>query len=427
MPTMNREAWLTRYVVLLRPVFAQAGFPLPRAIQVSIGFPSKGGLRKNGACVGECWEDEEGVAHIFISPVLELDDIGHTLVHELLHAALPGDGHQGKFPAGMKALGLVGPPSESVAGAELSDRLAELEARLGPYPGTPIRTDEAPAESGGKADERIIEKLKKLLALATSDNIHEAAAAAAKAQELIERYRIDRALLEGDEKETRAGDDPIATTVLHRFNGSRVMTWILNLAISLGEQNAVAVYYSNAYPATIEGAGTERDLATVAYMVQYLIREVERLLKDAVKLHRREHGFPPGRTWANSFRNGAVATIADRLARAKEETRRKLLEEAAKPVAEKYREAIEAHDMDRLLELDSKPKTEPSYALARVEAAIARVEEQAERVDDWVKQNLRLRTGTSRSWGVDRDGYAAGRKAGERVNLSPRNPRLTSG
>lgn len=46
-------------------------------------------------------------------------------------------------------------------------------------------------------NEEALERVKKLLQLAKSDNVHEAAAALALAQKVIDRHKIDAAALKG--------------------------------------------------------------------------------------------------------------------------------------------------------------------------------------------------------------------------------------
>lgn len=136
---MNREQWLQSAILHLRPDFEPIA-PLPDTLHVSVGFPSRGGLKLSGSkTIGECWNgacSADGAPHIFISPLLAdpcraLD----VLVHELIHAALPiGTGHKGPFKRAMLALGLEGKPTATTAGPELAKRLNGLLSDLGPYP-----------------------------------------------------------------------------------------------------------------------------------------------------------------------------------------------------------------------------------------------------------------------------------------------------
>lgn len=135
---MNREQYLHALTGRLRVDFADAGFPLPDTLHLSVGFPSKSALSRARRTVGQCWhakQSADGKHQIFISPLLGADDMAHVLVHELLHAALPPDaGHKAPFKQGMKKLGLTGKATATVAGDALKARLAEIMAGLGEYP-----------------------------------------------------------------------------------------------------------------------------------------------------------------------------------------------------------------------------------------------------------------------------------------------------
>jgi len=141
----NREQWLQNAVEELRPDFKQAGFPLPDAVKVSIGFPSRSALSAHKQRIGQCWDasaTKDQVAQIFITPLL--DDsvrILDVLVHELIHAAVGAKcKHRGplrlprSFVKAAIAMGLTGKMTETVAGPELVVRLNAIIEKLGPIP-----------------------------------------------------------------------------------------------------------------------------------------------------------------------------------------------------------------------------------------------------------------------------------------------------
>lgn len=133
----NREAWLEAAAEALKPLFADAGEQLP-PVHVSVGFPSTRALSAKRQRIGECWHPRisaDGLSHIFISPVLSDGVVAlSTLVHELIHALRPGDGHKKPFVEVMKKVGLEGKPTATVAGESLTQRLNALLEDLGPYP-----------------------------------------------------------------------------------------------------------------------------------------------------------------------------------------------------------------------------------------------------------------------------------------------------
>lgn len=140
---MNREAYLANMAERLRDHFTLSGYPLPEKIAYAVGFPSKGGRSKTRRKIGECWSPHctpDATIHVLVSPVLKTaDEAASTLVHELIHAAIGVErGHDRLFKSAMKAIGLEGKPTATVAGPELQLRLKDIIAQLGPYPHQPL-------------------------------------------------------------------------------------------------------------------------------------------------------------------------------------------------------------------------------------------------------------------------------------------------
>lgn len=149
--TDTREAWLRRAIDALRTRFESASYPLPSMIHVSVGFPSRGGLRgARGATLGQCWNgtcSADGAPHVFVSP-LHTESVAalDTLAHELVHSALPiGCKHSRKFVRACEAVGLsIGPPKSQKAGPELLVELGRLNAELGPFPHAALDANSLP-------------------------------------------------------------------------------------------------------------------------------------------------------------------------------------------------------------------------------------------------------------------------------------------
>lgn len=134
---MNREDWLSNAVSEIRPVFTALACPLPKKIAVSTGFPSIHARSLNRA-IGEhhsASASSNGTHQIFISPVIadEFEVFG-VLVHELAHSATDGDGHRGRFPSLVKALGLDGKPTETTVGVRFKTAYKAMVKSLGAYP-----------------------------------------------------------------------------------------------------------------------------------------------------------------------------------------------------------------------------------------------------------------------------------------------------
>lgn len=141
---MTREQWLLQMVERLRPVFAQAGHPLPAPIRVSCGWPTERALAPTGKnrSVGQCFStacSADGAHELFVSPALDDPErVSEVLVHELCHAVDNcRHGHGPQFRTIAIAVGLEGPMTATVAGPQLRER---LNALLSQMPGYPHRT-----------------------------------------------------------------------------------------------------------------------------------------------------------------------------------------------------------------------------------------------------------------------------------------------
>jgi hypothetical protein len=148
---LNREAWLTQAIDLLRTKFKKLGYTIPEKIHVSCGWPGCGSIKNR---VGECWDkanSKAGICEIFISP--RLDDtinptlgVLPTLVHELGHAILGHDvSHKKPFKKYMETVGLEGKVRSTYASEALIEMLKSIVNEIGPYPhnGMNIKNKEA--------------------------------------------------------------------------------------------------------------------------------------------------------------------------------------------------------------------------------------------------------------------------------------------
>jgi hypothetical protein len=131
---MTREGWLNAFINLARAKFAEVGAPLPKAIRVSIGFPSSG---CRGNRIGECWSDTasaDGHFEIFVHP--SLGDctmrVAEVLTHELVHCAVGLEAKHGKdFRKVAVALGLEGKMTATTGGNAWRDWALPLIEEIG--------------------------------------------------------------------------------------------------------------------------------------------------------------------------------------------------------------------------------------------------------------------------------------------------------
>jgi len=152
----------------------------------------------------------------------------------------------------------------------------------------------------------IIEKIKKLLALANSSNEHEAALAASHAQRLLSEHNLAMADIEATHKPDKA--DKVDTTI------SKTMPkWLRHLSAGVSTAfDCRSIHYPAAGKLTFIGVGADVQIA--AYTFAYLERTVRRLCSNYMKNH-----VNPGlanrhrELMRQSYYLGAVSTITTRL------------------------------------------------------------------------------------------------------------------
>lgn len=135
----NREAWLrVAYEVLRRELLPEA----PKSVAVTWGFPSRNATSRRKRTIGQCFGGNavrgeiEGGRAILVSPVIQGPlEIMATLLHEMIHAALPVDvGHRAPFSRLCKRVGLVKPWTATTPSPELKAKLESYIKKLEPWP-----------------------------------------------------------------------------------------------------------------------------------------------------------------------------------------------------------------------------------------------------------------------------------------------------
>lgn len=235
----------------------------------------------------------------------------------------------------------------------------------------------------------IQDKIRKLLRLAESSNIHEASNAAAHAQKLMEEHKLSRAVLGDIYDEPQIVQQEIADrgkldrVVLGKFVRN---DWRWSLACAVCMPNGCKPwvdYMMETSGRHLVAYGHEHNLATVAYLYQFLGAEIDRLADMLAS--------GEGRRYKNAFRYGAIDTIKQRLSEMQREAR-----STAKQTAQ---------------------LTGGSTALVRVEKAIVRMDGAIREVEAHMeKEGKRYRKGKSRV--TDGDGYRSGQSVGNRISLN---------
>lgn len=194
--------------------------------------------------------------------------------------------------------------------------------------------------SNGNGTDKVIDLIRKLLALSTSSNEHEAAAAAAKAQELLAKHELDMSQIQD-----RAAQED-AYVHFRRDTGGKQnqKTWRISLLGAVAKTSFCRVVFHTDGKVAHDQytiVGKAHNIEVVEYLFTYLAGEITRLATAAWKAadpdsktrsrwrrgvyKRDEYGdykAIPGHyervgvsaeTWKRAFAMGAVATIAERL------------------------------------------------------------------------------------------------------------------
>lgn len=165
--------------------------------------------------------------------------------------------------------------------------------------------------------EKLLEKLRAILALEASakacGSIHEAAAAAARAQAIMFRHKISA-------REVHVAPEVVG--IRSMSTDKQVVLWKLQLLGAVADANFCATMHSPGKrdgqhgaitkPSRLHIVGKPGDVDAALYVYNYLVREIGRLTRSSLEKANRA-GKPRGRGWANDFRTGAVATVAKRL------------------------------------------------------------------------------------------------------------------
>lgn len=232
--------------------------------------------------------------------------------------------------------------------------------------------------------EEALRKAISCLKLAKSTNPSEAALAAAKAQEIIDRYNLSVGDLQNGE-EPAENSEPIANTHEPLHHVCQVDTrWSTRLAGTIARRNGCRiVFYTQASgSAIIQIIGRTSDVNAVRYLFGWMEREVRRLTKQECQGRSRKYQV--------DFRYGVVDTIERKL-------------------DEQKRETIHA--------VQTESANNP-MALMKIKNSLVKREQHGLAVDSWMKSNMTgLRTAKHRKQ-LDISARAHGIRAGEAIKLN---------
>lgn len=152
----------------------------------------------------------------------------------------------------------------------------------------------------------IVEKIKKLLALASSSNEHEAALAAGHAQRLLSEHNLAMADIEAAHKPDTA--DTVETAA-----AKTLPKWLRHLSAGISAAfDCQAIHHPASAKLTFIGIGADVQIA--AYTFTYLERTVRKLCRTYMEQHVcSTHANRHRELMRQSYYLGAVSTITSRL------------------------------------------------------------------------------------------------------------------
>lgn len=185
--------------------------------------------------------------------------------------------------------------------------------------------------------EKVLERITKLLKLSKgTSSVEESATAAAQAQQLMLKYKIEQAALD----EHTADPEPVESPQ-PLFASKRMPSWKRSLSQVIATTNQVYTYRHG--PAVMM-VGAEDDINTVRYMFSYLVKEVERLA--------RTHCKGCDRTYGNNFRWGVVQALKVKFAEQRAEAARNADETTTRALVRIDKQLARAEDFAQKLHPD---------------------------------------------------------------------------
>lgn len=151
-------------------------------------------------------------------------------------------------------------------------------------------------------DSKVLEKIRRLLALSHSSNEHEAALAAAKAQELLFKYNLSANDVPGES--VRRED--FERQFIDVGNGA---TWRIRLIHAVSKYNFGKVIVLDRI-GKLALIAEPHNAEVILYIYQYVRNEIDRLADEAWAAQGKVGN---ARSWKGSFRLGAVQAVADQL------------------------------------------------------------------------------------------------------------------
>lgn len=291
---------------------------------------------------------------------------------------------------------------------------------------------------------KVIDKIRKLLALATSSNENEAASAAAKAQELMQEYDLSMEAVSTKTDQRLSGIERSERQTLRK--AGKPGGWKVALFNCVGATSDCWVYASDNnsrwYDSTGYLIGRSQDVEMAHYIFDYLVREMERLQDEygkarwaelseyakthGISTHEAERDFSSMKRHPlkakDSWIRGAAETVITALHNAHRERQRS--SEAANALVVHKEQQIrdwwaQQRGYANYAEYEAKIQSMPTTEAKPLTAAQQRkADEQSRRY--WERQAAKeARERARQRANLDVEAYYDGRDAGKRIAVRP--------
>lgn len=222
-----------------------------------------------------------------------------------------------------------------------------------------------------------------------NSDVEEAAAAAAKAQSLMEKHRIKQAMLN-----TKV-DNSINWKLL--IDNGRPENWKIYLVNILAKNNGCYIVKSEEYNKDnyLYIVGESQDIDTIQELYGYLVKELIRLCLANILTIKQLYGEYPDSKYNKSFYLGAITTIEMKLSEANSQTRAKEVNNAKDP-SEKI----------------------------KIINVLSKLDNRIQNAKEWINNNLKAKFEKTSVNDINSSGYQAGKKAAKSLDLNPNRPKL---
>jgi hypothetical protein len=250
--------------------------------------------------------------------------------------------------------------------------------------------------------DKIADRIRKLLELAKSDNEHEAAAAAGRAATLMAEHAVTEAMLEVTDS-THARE-PIVEGDLAEKDQTRTRTaWRVTIASAVAKSYDCRTFFMFS---NLVALGRTSSVNAWRYTCGYLFATIDRLADSGWA--RMGGNGESARAWKNAFRLGAASVVAQRLLATVRERA------AAQVKTAQLEGAVGAVDA--------------TQALVRATQALTIVAQgQAEVNKTFEERTKNFRTAKPLGVTSSRAGFAAGKEAGQTIALTATGGTLPAG